>query len=112
MEKKGHSQDELHQIITWLTGYSETTLQDVLDDQRSFKVFFETAPAPNPDRRLITGSICGVRVEDITDPLMQEIRYLDKLVHRRAPLPRHLVTGSLSSILASSLLPETLTGVP
>ena len=84
VEKKGRSQAELHQIITWLTGYSETTLQDVLDDQRSFKMFFETAPAPNPDRRLITGSICGVRVEDITDPLMQEIRYLDKLVDELA----------------------------
>ena len=84
VEEKGHSQDELHQIITWLTEYSETTLQDVLDDQRSFKVFFEMAPAPNPDRRLITGSICGVRVEDITDPLMQAIRYLDKLVDELA----------------------------
>ena len=79
VEKKGRSQDELHKIISWLTGYSESTLQEALDDQRSFKMFFETAPALNPHRRLITGSICGVRVEDITDPLMQEIRYLDKL---------------------------------
>ena len=79
VEKKGCSQDELHKIITWLTGYSESTLQDALDDQRSFKMFFETAPALNPHRRLITGSICGVRVEDITEPLMQEIRYLDKM---------------------------------
>ena len=84
VEKKGRSQDELHKIISWLTGYSESTLQDALDDQRSFKVFFETAPALNPHRRLITGSICGVRVEDITEPLMQEIRYLDKMVDELA----------------------------
>ena len=84
LEKKGRSQDELHKIVTWLTGYSKSTLQDALDDQRSFKVFFETAPALNPHRRLITGSICGVRVEDITDPLMQEIRYLNKIVDELA----------------------------
>ena len=84
VEKNGRSQDELHQIVTWLTGYSESTLQEALNDQRSFKVFFETAPALNPHRRLITGSICGVRVEDITDPLMQEIRYLDKMVDELA----------------------------
>ena len=84
VEKKGRSQDELHKIITWLTGYSESTLQDALDDQRSFKVFFETAPALNPNRRLITGSVCGVRVEAITDLLMQEIRYLDKMVDELA----------------------------
>ena len=84
VEKKGRSQDELHKIVTWLTGYSETTLQEALDDQRSFKMFFETAPALNPHRRLITGNICGVRVEDITEPLMQEIRYLDKIVDELA----------------------------
>ena len=84
VEKKGRSQDELHKIITWLTGYSESTLQDALDDQRSFRVFFETAPGLNPNRRLITGSVCGVRVEEITDPLMQEIRYLDKMVDELA----------------------------
>ena len=84
VEKMGSSQDELHKIINWLTGYSETAFQDALDDQRSFKVFFETAPALNPDRRVITGKICCVRVEDITDPLMQEIRYLDKLVDKLA----------------------------
>ena len=84
VEKNGRSQDELHQIDTWLTGYSESTLQEALNDQRSFKVFFETAPALNPHRRLITGSICGVRVEDITDPSMQEIRYLDKIVDELA----------------------------
>ena len=80
VEKKGGSQDELHKIISWLTRNSEPTLQEALDDQRSFKMFFETAPALNPHRRLITGRICGVRVEHITDPLMQEIRYLDKMV--------------------------------
>ena len=84
VEKKGRSQDELHKIISWLTGYSEPNLQKALDDQHSFKVFFETAHALNPHRRLITGSICGVRVEDITDPLMQEIRYLDKMVDELA----------------------------
>ena len=84
VEKKGRSQDELHKIVTWLKGYSESTLQDALDDQRSFKMFFETAPALNPHRRLITGSICGVRVKGITDPLMQEIPYLDKMVDELA----------------------------
>ena len=84
VEKKGRSQDELHQIVTWLTEYSESTLQEALNDQRSFKVFFETTPALNPHQRLITGSICGVRVEDITDPSMQEIRYLDKIVDELA----------------------------
>ena len=84
VEKKGRSQDELHKIVIWLTGHSESILQEALDDQRSFKMFFETAPALNPQRRLITGSICGERVEDITDPLMQDIRYLDKMVDELA----------------------------
>ena len=84
VEKKSRSQDELHKIVTWLTGYSESTLQDALDDQSSFKVYFKAVPALNPHRRLITGSICGVRVEDITDPLMREIRYLDKMVDELA----------------------------
>ena len=84
VEKKCRSQDELHKIVTWLTGYSETHLQEALNHQRSFKMFIETAPALNPHRRLITGSICGVRVEEITEPLMQEIRYLDKMVDELA----------------------------
>ena len=82
--KKDRTVEDLHAVITWLTGYTEHELQDVLCDQRTFKQFFEIAPDLNPHRQLITGSIYGVRVETITEPLMQEIRYLDKLVDELA----------------------------
>lgn len=82
--KKNRTVEDLHAVITWLTGYTEHELQNVLSDQRTFKQFFEIAPDLNPHRQLITGSICGVRVETITEPLMQEIRYLDKLVDELA----------------------------
>lgn len=80
VEKKGRTKDELHKVITWLTGYDEAGLQQVLDEQISFEDFFAQAPALNPNRKLITGVICGIRVENIEEPLMQEIRYLDKVV--------------------------------
>lgn len=84
VERKERTVAELHQIITWLTGYSEKQLQTILKDSTDFETFFSKAPKMNPSRRLITGVICGVRVEDIQQPIMQEIRYLDKLVDELA----------------------------
>ncbi|WP_425385728.1 DUF2200 domain-containing protein [Staphylococcus simulans] len=84
VEKKGRTKDELHEVITWLTGYDEAGLQQVLDEQISFEDFFAQAPSLNPNRKLITGVICGIRVENIEEPLMQEIRYLDKVVDELA----------------------------
>src|SRR5690554_923102 len=80
VERKGHTVAELHEVITWLTGYDEAGLQRVIDSEMDFREFFAQAPAMNPAATLITGLICGVRVEEIEDPLMQQIRYLDKLV--------------------------------
>ncbi|MAM63781.1 DUF2200 domain-containing protein [Maritimibacter sp. UBA3975] len=83
-EKKGRTQAEVDEIIHWLTGYDATGLARVLDDKTDFETFFDQAPAMNPARREIKGVICGVRVEEIEEPLMQEIRYLDKLVDELA----------------------------
>ena len=82
--RKGRTQDELDKIIQWLTGYNQEQFERVLQDETSFQDFFDQAPALNPNRRLITGLICGVRVEEIKEPLIQEIRYLDKLVDELA----------------------------
>ncbi len=82
--RKGRSKDEVDQIICWLTGYDEKALSRQLDRETSFEEFFAEAPKLNTSRKLITGLICGVRVENIEDPLMQEIRYLDKLVDELA----------------------------
>ena len=82
--KKGRSEAELQEVIGWLTGYQVSDLVDVKTTVKSLKEFFETAPNLNSNRNLITGVICGVRVEEITEPLMQEIRYLDKLVDELA----------------------------
>lgn len=84
VEKKGRTKEELHTVIHWLTGYTEKGLQKVLDTQADFRTFFEQAPKLNPNASMITGVICGYRVEDIEDPLMQKIRYLDKLVDELA----------------------------
>jgi hypothetical protein len=83
-EKKGRTKEEVDDILCWLTGYSPSELGAQLDQGTDFETFFAEAPALNPSRKLITGVICGVRVEDIEDPLMQEIRYLDKLVDELA----------------------------
>lgn len=83
-EKKGRTKAEVNQIIYWLTGFSEEELTAELAAGTSFEVFFEQAPKLNPNRKLITGVICGVRVEDIEEPVMQEIRYLDKLIDELA----------------------------
>ena len=84
LEKKNRTKDELHQVITWLTGYSSKDLDNELRNNTDFKSFFDNAPKMNPNRKLITGVICGVRVEDIKQPTMQAIRYLDKLVDELA----------------------------
>lgn len=84
VEKKGRTKRELDDIIRWLTGYSEVELQQRLTDGTDFETFFTAAPKPNPARTTITGVICGVRIEDIEDPTMREIRYLDKLVDELA----------------------------
>jgi hypothetical protein len=83
-EKKGRTKEEVHQIIFWLTGYDEASLQKVLDDKTDFETFFARAPLLNPNVSKITGVICGYRVEAIEDPLMQQVRYLDKLVDELA----------------------------
>jgi hypothetical protein len=78
-EKKARTKQEVDEVITWLTGYSGEQLQRVLDTKVDFETFFAEAPRLNPNVGLITGVVCGVRVEDVADPLMQKIRYLDKL---------------------------------
>ena len=83
VEKKGRTTDELDQVIEWLTGFDEAALQRHLDEGTTFQDFFDTAHL-NPNASKITGVICGLRVENIEDPLMQKIRYLDKLVDELA----------------------------
>ena len=84
VEKKDRTKAQLDQIIHWLTGYDDAGLAEVLADKRDFAAFFAQAPAMHPNRKLIKGVVCGHRVEDIEDPLMQEIRYLDKMVDELA----------------------------
>ncbi len=83
-ERKGRTRAEVDQIILWLTGFTPEAFQARLADQTDFQTFFAQAPALNPARALITGVVCGVRVEDVADPLMREIRYLDKLIDELA----------------------------
>ena len=83
-EKKGRTQAEVDKIVRWLTGYSASALKAQVKKQTSFEDFFAQAPKLNPARSLITGVVCGVRVEEIEDPLMREIRYLDKLIDELA----------------------------
>ena len=83
-ERKGRSRDEVDEITAWLTGYTREEIAACMTGGTTYGAFFEQAPAPNPLRRAITGKICGVRVEEIDDPLMQEVRYLDKLVDELA----------------------------
>lgn len=83
-EKKGRSKAEVDEIIRWLTGYTQEQLEAHLEKKTDFETFFAEAPAMNPSRALIKGVICGVRVENIEDPLMREIRYLDKLIDELA----------------------------
>lgn len=84
VERKGRTRDELDAVIAWQTGYGAAELTTILADGTDFRTFFSQAPQLNPARLLVTGTICGVRVETIEDPLMREIRILDKLVDELA----------------------------
>lgn len=83
-ERKGRTRAEVDQVICWLTGYDQAGLQKQLDDGVDYETFFAQAPAMNPNCALITGVVCGIRVEAIEDPLMQKVRWLDKLVDELA----------------------------
>ena len=83
VEKKGRTKEELHQVITWLTGFNDNKLQELINQKVTFETFFQQATL-NPNASLITGVICGYRIEDIQNPLTQQVRYLDKLVDELA----------------------------
>lgn len=83
-EKKGRTKEEVDEIIRWLTGYTQKRFEAQLKKQTDFETFFAEAPKMNPSRELIKGVVCGIRVEDIEEPLMREIRYLDKLIDELA----------------------------
>lgn len=83
-ERKGRSKEEVDEIIFWLTGYDEAGLLRQIDQRHDLETFFEQAPAFNPNSSLIKGVVCGVRVEDVEDPLMRKVRYLDKLIDELA----------------------------
>jgi hypothetical protein len=83
-EKKGRSKEEVDEIVAWLTGYSSSQLKDVIEKKTNFEDFFNQAPSMNPNVSKITGLICGYRVEEIEDPIMQKVRYLDKLIDELA----------------------------
>jgi hypothetical protein len=83
VEKKGRTKEELHQVIEWLTGFNNNKLQELIKENVTFETFFRHASL-NPNAHLITGLICGYRIEEIEDPLMQKVRYLDKLVDELA----------------------------
>lgn len=83
-QRKGRTRKEVDEIICWLTGYTHNELETQIKKETDFETFFAQAPKLNPSRSLITGLICGIRVEDITEPTMREIRYLDKLIDELA----------------------------
>ena len=83
-ERKGRTKQEVDEIITWLTGYQENDLKNILEKGINFEDFFNKAPKMNPKRSEIKGVVCGVRVEHIVDPIMREVRYLDKLIDELA----------------------------
>jgi len=83
VEKKDRTKEELHQVIEWLTGFDEKRLQELIEEKVTFEIFFQKATL-NPNAHLITGVICGYRVEEIENPLTQQVRYLDKLVDELA----------------------------
>ncbi len=84
VERKSRTKEELDTIVRWLTGYTQKGLETQLYKETNFETFFKNAPKMNPKRTLITGTICGVRVEEIKDPFMKNVRYLDKLVDELA----------------------------
>lgn len=83
-ERKNRSREEVDQIVSWLTGYDQTGLQRQIEMETDVETFFGQAPAIHPNRLLIKGVVCGIRVEEVEDPLMREIRYLDKLIDELA----------------------------
>jgi hypothetical protein len=83
-EKKGRTKEELHEVICWLTGYDQNGLEKVIKDRVDLRTFFDKAPMFNSNASLIKGVVCGIRVEDIEDSLMQKIRYMDKLIDELA----------------------------
>lgn len=83
-EKKGRTKEEVDEIIFWLTGYNKQSLQQLINNKTDFETFFTQAPNINPNASKITGVICGYRVEEIEDPIMQKVRYLDKLIDELA----------------------------
>ena len=83
-ERKGRTKKEVDEIIFWMTGYNSKKLDAIIENKTTFEKFFADAPKLNPNRVLVTGVICGVRIEEIKDPLMKEIRYLDKLIDELA----------------------------
>jgi len=83
-ERKNRTKEEVDQIICWLTGYNQAGLQQQIEQGNDFETFFAKAPTMNPNRSLIKGVVCGIRVEEIENPLMQKIRYLDKLIDELA----------------------------
>jgi hypothetical protein len=83
-EKKGRAKAEVDEVIRWLTGYSDAQMAEVMEQRTDFETFFAEAPKLNPNRTLIKGVICGYRVEEIEEPLMREVRYLDKLIDELA----------------------------
>ncbi len=83
-ERKGRSKEEVNQIIQWLTGYSPQALQEQIELKNDLETFFDQAPGLNPNSSLIKGVVCGVRVEEVEEPLMKKIRYLDKLIDELA----------------------------
>jgi hypothetical protein len=98
VENKGRTKEELHQVITWLTGFDDKRIQELIDDKATFEAFFEQATL-NPNAHLITGVICGYRIEEIENPLTRQARYLDKLVDELAKgkkMAKILRAGALS----------------
>ncbi|WP_140908410.1 DUF2200 domain-containing protein [Cognatiluteimonas lumbrici] len=83
-ERKGRTRDEVDEVLRWLTGYSQAGLQRQIDQETDLETFFDQAPAFHPNAALIKGVVCGVRVEEIEDPLMRKVRYMDKLVDELA----------------------------
>lgn len=83
VERKGRTESELHEVIRWLTGYDDARIDELASDETTYQEFFAEADL-NPNASLITGAVCGVRVEEIEDPVMQQVRYLDKLVDELA----------------------------
>ena len=84
VERKGRTKKEVDEIIRWLTGYTDKGFASKIEENADFETFFSEAPKLNPSRRLITGVICGIRVEEIKDPIVQDVRYLDKLIDELA----------------------------